>query len=120
MYFSYGNGWDGGHCLVGASAEATRWFFAEGYTGPGFDEWLCLWNPGTRAASVKVSYLTQEAGALAARTVDVPAGTRLTIKVNDHAGDGYQLSTLLQSSSGFVAERPMYFNYYGIDGGHVR
>jgi len=52
----------------------------------------------------------------------VPAGTRLTIKVNDHAGPGYQLSTLLQSSSGagIVAERPMYFDYYGIDGGSVR
>jgi len=121
MYFSYGTGWDGGHCLLGASSEASRWFFAEGYTGQGFDEWLCLWNPGPSAAAIRVSYMTQEAGALAARTVNVPAGTRVTIKVNEHAGPGYQLSTLLESTSGagFVAERPMYFDYHGLDGGHV-
>ncbi|HEY5531128.1 MAG TPA: right-handed parallel beta-helix repeat-containing protein [Candidatus Anoxymicrobiaceae bacterium] len=121
MYFSYGNeGWDGGHCVVGARSEATDWFFAEGYTGPGFDEWLCLWNPGGISIDVEVLYFTQEAGALAPRTVRVPAGSRVTLKVNDHAGPGYQLSVRLHAGSGagFVVERPMYFNYKGITGGH--
>ena len=120
VYFSYGEGWDGGHCLIGAPLASDRWFFAEGYTGPGFDEWLCLWNQGSAPAGVRISYLTQEAGALPPRSVSIPAGTRLTIKVNESAGSGYQLSALLQGTagSGFVAERPMYFDYYGRDGGH--
>jgi hypothetical protein len=55
------------------------------------------------------------------KTVSVLAGARLTIKVNDHAGPGYQLSAKLRAPSGasFVAERPMYFDYYSIDGGSV-
>jgi len=120
MYFDYAGKWDGGHCLLGTSAHPT-WYFAEGYTGPGFDEWLCLWNPGASAIDVEVTYCTQEAGALPVKTVSVLAGARLTIKVNDHAGPGYQLSAKLRAPSGasFVAERPMYFDYYGIDGGSV-
>src|SRR5450759_2788675 len=47
MYFDYAGKWDGGHCLLGTSAHPT-WYFAEGYTGPGFDEWLCLWTPERR------------------------------------------------------------------------
>lgn len=120
MYFDYSGKWDGGHCLVGGTEHPT-WYFAEGYTGPGFDEWLCLWNPGGAALDVEVAYFTQEAGALPAKTVNVPAGARLTIKVNDHAGPGYQVSTRVRapSGAGFVAERPMYFDYYSIDGGSV-
>lgn len=119
MYFSYGSGWDGGHCVVGARAAASTWFFAEGYTGAGFDEWLCLWNPGDAAIDVGMDYFTQEAGALHPRKITVPARTRLTLKVNDDAGPGYQLSTLLHSSgAGFVVERPLYFDCRGTDGGH--
>jgi hypothetical protein len=120
MYFDYAGKWDGGHCLIGA-AEHPAWYFAEGYTGPGFDEWLCLWNPGDAALDVEVSYFTREAGALPAKTLRVPAGARLTIKANDHAGPGYELSARLRApgGAGLVAERPMYFDYYGIDGGSV-
>jgi hypothetical protein len=44
----------------------------------------------------------------------------LTLKVNDHAGPGYQLSVRLHAGSGagFIVERPMYFDYKGITGGH--
>jgi len=120
MYFSYGTGWDGGHCVIGATAPASDWYFAEGYTGPGFDEWLCLWNPGASALDVKIDYYTQEQGALPARTVNVPAGARVTMKVNESAGPSLQVSARLSSpaGTGFVAERPMYFDYYGITGGH--
>jgi hypothetical protein len=120
MYFDYAGSWDGGHCVIGSAAARADWFFAEGYTGLGFDEWLCLWNPGASAVDVQVLYFTQEAGALPARTVTLPGRTRLTIKVNDHAGPGFQLSARARSPSGkgFVAERPMYFDFRGMTGGH--
>ncbi len=119
MYFDY-SGWTGGSCVAGAGAAGRDCFFAEGYTGPGFHEYLCLQNPGSTAATVRVDYYTQEVGALAARTVEVPAASRVTLWVNVHAGEGYQLSSRVRVLAGpaIVAERPMYFDYSGWDGGH--
>lgn len=119
MYFDYG-GWTGGSCVFGAGAAANQWSFAEGCTRPGFAEYLTLQNPGDAASSVQVTYLTQEEGALAPLSVDIPAHSRMTLLVNAHAGEGYQLSARLTVTAGpaIVAERPMYFNYNGWDGGH--
>jgi len=52
VYFGYsyeGLSARGGHCVIGAHAPARQWFFAEGYTGQGFNEWLCIHNPGAAA-----------------------------------------------------------------------
>ncbi len=120
-YFNYNEAWTGGHCVIGSTATGTDWFLAEGYTGDGFDEWLTLQNPGETEAVVEIYYYTQEAGALEPRIEKVPAHARVTIRVNDNAGPGYQLSTRLQvrSGPGIVVERPMYFLYNGTwDGGH--
>ena len=120
MYFQYSGAWEGGHCVIGAYQTSSDWFFAEGYTGAGFDEWLCLQNPGTKESTVEVTYLTQEAGALPTKTVKVAPHSRLTIRVNNDAGENYQLSTRLRVIDGpeIVAERPMYFDFNGWDGGH--
>jgi Tol biopolymer transport system component len=121
MYFDYGVGWKGGHCVIGAMGTSDDWFFAEGYTSSGFDEWLCLQNAGNENAKVEIRYLTQESGALATREITIPANKRTTIRVNDDAGPDYQLSVSLRVISGpsIVAERPMYFNFNGVwDGGH--
>jgi photosystem II stability/assembly factor-like uncharacterized protein len=114
-------GWAGGSCVIGATATAREWLFAEGYTGTGFQEWLTLYNPGDADAAVEITYYTQEEGILPARTATVPAGTRLNLRVNDSAGPDYQLScrVTVVSGPGIVAERPMYFDYGGAwDGGH--
>jgi SpoIID/LytB domain protein len=116
MYFDYtysGASWTGGHCIIGSPQAANEWFFAEGYTGEGSNQWLCLQNPGDQDAVVEILYYTQEVGPLPARTETVPARSRKTIMVNDNAGPNYQLSTRIKVTSGpgIVAERPMYFNY---------
>ncbi len=122
MYFRYGGygaDWDGGDCAAGIRQAASKWFLAEGYTGEGFHTWLCLQNPGLENALVAVRYLTQEEGALPVRTLELPAGTRQTVFVNEHAGAGYQLSIEVSSSRPIVVERPMYFLYGGDRaGGH--
>lgn len=124
MYFDHTGmgapGWRGGHCVIGAACAAAEWLFAEGYTGEGFQTWLCLQNPSGEDAEAEVAYLTQEAGALPPRGVSVPAGSRVTVFVNGHAGPGYQLSSRVRvvSGPGIVAERPMYFVFRGRDGGH--
>jgi hypothetical protein len=119
MYFNYHDVWTGGHCVIGATATGARWFFAEGYTGPNFQEWLCLQNPGTRDASVEITYFTLDYGVKGPYTVVVKAGTRKTVYVNEQAGSNLQLSAQLVSDQPVVVERPMYFNYNGVwTGGH--
>ena len=49
MYFDY-YGRRGGHAALGVQQTSTGWFFAEGYTGPGFDEYICVLNPGDEIA----------------------------------------------------------------------
>ncbi len=123
MYFNYGYGnlrATGGHCVIGAASTGADWFLAEGYTGTGFNQWLCLQNPGDADAVCEISYYTQEIGPLPVKQVVVPAKTRKTIMVNEDAGAGYQLSTRVRVISGpnIVVERPMYFVFRGWDGGH--
>ena len=124
MYFNYRYGSfsvQGGHCVIGAYDTSDQWLLAEGYTGEGFNQWLCLQNPGDSEAQVEVTYFTQEAGTLPARSLTIPARTRATIMANLDAGSNYQLSTRIRVTSGpgIVVERPMYFRYgRGWDGGH--
>ncbi len=123
MYFRY-QGYDadsdGGHCVIGVIAAAGEWVFAEGCTLAGFQEWLCLENPSSTDAVVEIDYLTQEQGALPPRTHTVPAESRISIRVNDDAGAGFQLSCRVRVISGpaVVVERPMYFDFHGCTGGH--
>ncbi len=124
MYFDYGGygaDYTGGSCVIGAAASSIQWRFAEGYTGPDFQTWLTLQNPAGTAAKVEIIYLTQEEGTLPAREITVPAGTRVTVRVNDDAGENLQVSTSIQVTQGpgIIVERPMYFNYNGQwTGGH--
>lgn len=112
-YFNYtgqGANWTGGHCVIGATDVGTDWFFAEGYTGSGFHEWLTLQNPGDSTALVTVSYLPEGAGSFT-KSYNVSPRSRYTIFVNNEAGPNLQLSTRVTSNAGIVAERPMYFDY---------
>lgn len=48
----------------------------------------------------------------------IQPNTRLAVFVNNIAGSDLQPSTFVEASGGVVAERPMYSNYNGWDGGH--
>ncbi|OFW58978.1 MAG: hypothetical protein A2Y75_00375 [Candidatus Solincola sediminis] len=122
MYFrytGYGAGYEGGHCVIGAGSTSSDWFFAEGYTGQGFQEWLCLQNPGDEDSVVDIYYLGKT-GVAAVKQVTVSARSRRTLRVNDEAGANLELSChiVVVAGSQIVAERPMYFNFRGWDGGH--
>jgi len=123
MYFDYrglGNwGWTGGHCVIGASSPASEWFFAEGYTGSYFEEWLCVQNPGAAAANLTVTYYPEGGGAPITRTHAVGGNSRFTIPVNVDAGTGLAISAKVSSDQPVIVERPMYFNFQGKwSGGH--
>ncbi|MDI6873039.1 MAG: DUF5719 family protein [Actinomycetota bacterium] len=119
MYFLYAGRWAGGHVSSGITNPSRTWYFAEGYTGPGFQEYLCLLNPGGEDARVTVEYYCQ-GGLLAEEDLVVPAGRRRTLDVNRSVGPGQEVSVRVSSDRNIVAERPMYFLYAGRwAGGHV-
>ncbi len=112
MYFNYG-GWTGGHTVAGLAGQAaTQFYFAEGYTGPGFDEYLTLANPQGQAATVNIRYLFNGASPQQ-QTLVLQPSSRFTIKVNDVVGAGRDVSVIVTSDQAIVAERPLYFNYGG-------
>jgi len=117
MYFRY-NGRTGGHDSIGAGSPSNTWFFAEGYTGDTFDTWVLLQNPGDSEAVVTLSYMRPDGGSIT-QQVKVAPRRRYSVHVDDVQGlESSEVSTQITSNVPIVAERAMYFNYGGNDGGH--
>jgi hypothetical protein len=118
VYFDY-NGKTGGHTAVGVTEPSQTWYFAEGYTGGGFDEYILVLNPQPQDAAVSFDYMRPD-GSVYTETYNVGALSRATLNVDAVPGmDNTNVSVRLRSTQPVVAERAMYFGYNGIDGGHV-
>ncbi len=118
MYFNYQNKWTDGHVGMGATSASGIWYFAEGYTGAGFDTWLTLQNPSGTPTTATVTYLFK-GGGTSEKQKTIPAESRETISVNDDVGSDKEVSIKVESPQPIIAERPMYFNYQNQwDGGH--
>ncbi len=100
-----------------AATASNTWYFAEGYTGAGFQEYLTLQNPNPTAANVTVEY-TCRSGAESTQNITVSGNSRQTVDVNLAVGPNEEVSAIVTSDQPIVAERPMYFNSGGIEGGH--
>jgi len=113
---------DGGHVGAGLAPRST-WYFAEGYTGTGFHEYLTLLNPSSTATTAAISYQFRSGPAVADQGVGIPAFSRITVDVNAYVGAGRDVSAVVTGATGIVVERPMYFNacFDGlcVNGGHV-
>ena len=109
----------GSSCAEGATAPSGRWYFAEGYTGAGFREYLCLANPGGLAADIEVCFSTFAGEAKLLRVV-VPPRSRSTVDVLREVGSDKEVSAAVRSTNGvpFVAERSVYFATDRYSGGH--
>ncbi|MGQ9758938.1 MAG: outer membrane protein assembly factor BamB family protein [Actinomycetota bacterium] len=120
MYFDYrgtaNRNWTGGHCVVGADAPSPTWYFAEGYTGDGFEEYLTLANPNDGPATVQVTFLYNGERPVT-KPYELGPNSRRTLNVNQEAGAGKELGLKVESDLPILAERPMYFNYGGWNGG---
>jgi hypothetical protein len=108
MYFAYRGSWTGGHDVMGAPSPSYTHYFAEGYTGEGFCEWLCLANPYPNPTTAHLTYMFED-GSTQAQDVSLGATTRETVNVNDIVGPGREVSVKLTSDAPIIAERPMYF-----------
>ncbi len=117
MYFDYA-GIDGGSNTLGATAPSSTWYFAEGFTGGSFDEYLCLQNPGDQPQDVHLTFYIQ-GGGTRAFDCQIQPHSRHTVKVDDIPGmESVSNSVFIASSEGIIAERVMYFDYGGCRGGH--
>ena len=122
-YFRYHGTIPGGTDVIGEPGPAkVIYSFAEGYTAPGFNEFLTLQNPNTSSETVAITLYMQNS-VMSQQVVTVGPQTRVTLNINSLVGPiaqanpraGYTVSLAVWASSGtIVAERPMYFNYRNI------
>jgi len=96
--------------------------FADGYSAPGFDEWLSLQNITGRRELLTLTFV--HAGHYLSYQCYLPPHGRGTISVNrllqmlgQGVAQGYGASLIVQADGAFVAERPMYWNMAGSQGG---
>jgi hypothetical protein len=119
MYRSTGGStFDAGHESMGVTAPSTRWFLAEGRTGPFFDEFVLIANPTDVAASVRITYLLDD-GTTFSRTLVAPASARTSVWVDretftDVPGQPLSdaaVSTTVESLDGvpLIVERAMWW-----------
>lgn len=117
MYFDY-RGCVGGHDSVGVPSPKQKWYLAEGYTAESFDTYVLVQNPQDSSANVTLRFLRND-GHVYGLSLTVPPESRKTVKVDDIPGfEAAQVSTEVSSDQGIIAERAMYFNASGRDGGH--
>jgi hypothetical protein len=112
MYFIYKGVITGGHNVVATTDPATEFLFAEGTTRRGFDQWLCMMNPGDVAANVTMTFMFSD-GTTKNQPLAVGAHSRATVFVRDIVPEGLDVSVKIVSDQPIVVERPMYFNFNG-------
>ncbi len=102
--------------VLGANAPGNLFYFAEGYTGGQFAEYLTIENPDpTNTAVVTVTFLSANGQAPLVRVYTVAPSTRFTLFTNGVLNN-QSFSMVVESNVAIVAERPMYFVYTGTSG----
>jgi hypothetical protein len=101
-----------GHAGAGVTAPSTQWYLAEGATGPYFDLFMLIANPGATRATVRARYLRPD-GLVVEKTYDVDARSRLTVYVDaeDPRLADTAVATAVESLAGppVVVERAMWW-----------
>ncbi len=109
----------GAYDVVGASAAANDWFFAEGFTGSTTQEFLTLANPGTTSVDATVTLKSQNAGMNKSFVVPVSAKSQVIWDVNQNNSFGGtpEVSAEVSSTAPLVVQREMFFTYrHGVTG----
>jgi poly-gamma-glutamate capsule biosynthesis protein CapA/YwtB (metallophosphatase superfamily) len=110
--------WNGGHDVMGCTAPSRTWYFAEGTTRSGFNEWICLLNPSGRATGAHLTFMLAD-GKTVRKDYTLKPGSRTTVDVGNEVPRGIDVSAKVEADDPVVAERPMYFRYNGTwTGGH--
>ncbi len=96
-----------GHGGAGVTEPATEWFLAEGATGPYFDLFVLIANPGTSDALLEATYLLPD-GTTVVKPYTVAANSRFNIWVDREGGrlTDTAVSTAIRSTAGGPARSP--------------
>jgi|GEM_PF-707619 len=136
MFFKYNHVGNGRSLTVSGGTDVagqlgptgvTSYSFAEGYTNQGYDEWLTIQNPTANSETITITLVNAKSNVYTF-PVTVVSHSRSTVDIVAtviqhlyHTGDGYngyEVSMAVQSNGGpFIAERPMYWNASGTQGG---
>jgi subtilisin-like proprotein convertase family protein len=110
MYLPGARLFEGGHESAGVNSPSTRWFLAEGATGPFFECFILMSNPTGVTANVTLTYLL-DTGATVAQQVTIAPQARHTINVEtvDPLLANAAVSTTIVSDAAIIAERSMYW-----------
>jgi len=85
------------------------WYFAEGTTAYGFEEYVCIQNPTATDSKVQVTYmLTGDKGHVAGDPFILKSSSRATVNVADVV-PGTDVSVRVDSDQDVVCERSMYW-----------
>jgi uncharacterized protein YkwD len=100
---------NGGHGAAAVAAPATSWFVAEGRTGPFFDMYLLLANPGSVAANATITFLLPNGSTVVQNRLLNPT-SRTTIHVDSvpNLADT-DVSASITSDQPIIVERAMYW-----------
>ncbi|RJP32360.1 MAG: DUF4091 domain-containing protein [Actinobacteria bacterium] len=99
-----------GNALAALPAYAYDYYFAEGYTGSGFQVWLCFGNSACEEIGVRITFLYKGLPP-GEHYLTLPPSSRTTIYVNPYVGDDVEFSTMVESTAPLTCERPIYFDY---------
>lgn len=133
MYFHYGSAHlSGGTDTVGQAGPSSHadYAFAEGYTYTNFTEYLTLQNPNNTAETAAITLFADST--IIQEMLQLQPHSRTTVNINNlvvpmatayPTSNGFEVSMDIQviNANGgpgtLVAERPLYFNYFGDTGG---
>jgi len=93
----------------------SQWYFPEGCTRSGFEEWICIQNADSAIANVGIEYMTPN-GISFYDSFTIPAQSRQTIAVHNEVPE-MDVSASVFSDRKIYAERSMYWS--GRREGHV-
>ncbi|WP_287152551.1 DUF5719 family protein [Candidatus Solincola tengchongensis] len=114
----YRYGMDLGHDTAGTPSTSTEWYFAEGTTAWGFDEYLLVQNPGSQQAVVSFQFMLPD-GTVHPHGAVVPPSSRYTLPVDSIPGlENTDLSVKVTSTRPVICERAMYWRGASSYGGH--
>ncbi|MDD5749016.1 MAG: DUF5719 family protein [Actinomycetota bacterium] len=97
-------------------APQRDFFFAEGCTHSGYQEYLCIGNFENQQKKINITYMLGD-GTTQEQEITVPAESRATVNVNESIGSEKDVAACISGTGDFVAERAMYVNTGDISGG---
>ena len=126
MYMRSGDAFGGGAASSGSTQLSPSWFFGEGATGPFFQAFLSMVNPGMAAATVTVTYHMSD-GSTASQDYAIPGEGRRTVYLNAEGETDPALAPLasgpvwftVSSTQPILAERAMWWSTWPWYEGHA-